>query len=73
MEYFGGHLETNTTKGKNHSEIGLETKVSTCQEFEDAMELVNQQPNKIHFLEVIMPEFDSPRELSLLCALSENR
>ncbi|KAG2212604.1 hypothetical protein INT47_000580, partial [Mucor saturninus] len=50
-----------------------EAKVETRQEFENAMELVNQQPDKIHFLEVVMPEFDSPRELSLLCALSENR
>lgn len=73
LDYFGGHLETNKTKGKNPSLIGLETKVSTRQEFEDAMELVTQQPDKIHFLEVVMPEFDSPRELSLLCDLSENR
>ncbi|KAI7889481.1 pyruvate decarboxylase PdcB [Mucor mucedo] len=73
LEYFGGHLETNKSNGKTPSLIGLEAKVETRQEFENAMELVNQQPDKIHFLEVVMPEFDSPRELSLLCALSENR
>lgn len=73
LEYFGGHLETNKSNGKKPSLIGLEAKVETREEFENAMELVNQQPDKIHFLEVIMPEFDSPRELSLLCDLSENR
>ncbi|GAA5809155.1 hypothetical protein MFLAVUS_002560 [Mucor flavus] len=73
LDYFGGNLEVNKTEGKNPSPIGIEAKVSTRQEFENAMEKVNEEPDKIHFLEVIMPAFDSPRELLLLCDLSENR
>ncbi|KAI9346336.1 pyruvate decarboxylase PdcB [Pilaira anomala] len=73
LEYFGGHLEHNKTEGKTPSEIGFEGKVSTRAEFEKVMKEVNEQPNKIHFLEVIMPRFDAPRELKLLVATSENR
>ncbi|KAI9352370.1 pyruvate decarboxylase PdcB [Pilaira anomala] len=73
LEYFGGHLESNKTQGKSPSPIGLERKLKTRQEFEDAMKQVNEQPDKIHFLEVVMPQFDAPRELSLLVESSENR
>ncbi|KAI8087147.1 pyruvate decarboxylase PdcB [Thamnidium elegans] len=73
LDYFGGNLEVNKTEGKNPSPIGIEAKVSTRQDFENAMEKVSEEPDKIHFLEVIMPAFDSPRELLLLCDLSENR
>ncbi|GAA5804865.1 hypothetical protein HPULCUR_010373 [Helicostylum pulchrum] len=73
LDYFGGNLEVNKTEGKNPSPIGIEAKVSTRQEFENTMEKVNEEPGKIHFLEVIMPAFDSPKELLLLCDLSENR
>ncbi|KAG2202492.1 hypothetical protein INT47_013108 [Mucor saturninus] len=73
LGYFGGHLETNQTNGKSPSEIGLESKVTNRQEFEDAMQSVCQQPNKIHFLELVMPEFDTPYELSQYCVTSENR
>ncbi|GAA5809146.1 hypothetical protein MFLAVUS_002550 [Mucor flavus] len=69
LKYFGGYLENNKCK----SLIGLESKVTTRQEFEDTMVQVNQQPNKIHFVEVVMPQFDAPRELSLLVGSSENR
>lgn len=73
LEYFGGDLETNKTKKKNPSKIGLEIKVTTRQGFEDARELANEQPNKIHFLEVVMPEFDTTFELSMFYNSSENR
>lgn len=72
LEYFGGHLEHNRLGGNKPSSIGVEVRVSTRKEFEDAMTKVNQQPGKIHFLEVIMPQFDAPRELALLVESSEN-
>lgn len=73
LDFFGGHLKNNTTETKKPSAIGFEDKVSTREEFEAAMGIVSQEPNKIHFLEVIMPRFDAPRELKLLVATSENR
>ncbi|GAA5809158.1 hypothetical protein MFLAVUS_002563 [Mucor flavus] len=66
LDYFGGNLEVNKTEGKKPTPIGVGEKVSTRQEFEIAMEKIDKEPNKIHFLEVVMPEFDSPRELSLM-------
>ncbi|CAO3606705.1 unnamed protein product [Mucor hiemalis] len=71
LDYFGAHLDRNKKEGC--SEVGFEGKVSTRAEFEAAMKDVQAQPNKIHFLEVIMPQFDAPRELKLLVATSENR
>ncbi|KAG2235633.1 hypothetical protein INT48_008509 [Thamnidium elegans] len=68
LKYFGGYLETNKTNGKKPTEIGVEAKVSTPQEFEDAMEIVSKQPFKIHFLEVVMPQFDAPKELQILAS-----
>lgn len=73
LEFFGGHLEQNRANGKQPSQIGFEGKVKTRTEFENAMKQVTEEPNKIHFLEVIMPRFDAPRELKLLVATSENR
>ncbi|KAI7889493.1 pyruvate decarboxylase PdcB [Mucor mucedo] len=74
LDFFGGHLEHNRTgQGKNPSAVGVEEKVTTRTEFEAAMEKAHTQPDKIHFLEVIMPRFDAPRELKLLVASSENR
>ncbi|CAO3640883.1 unnamed protein product [Mucor hiemalis] len=73
LTYFGGHLEHNKTEGKHPATIGLETKVQNRKEFEKAMDQVTEQPDRIHFIEVVMPQFDSPRELSLLVASSENR
>lgn len=73
LGYFGGHLEINRIDNGKPSDIGLETKVTTRQEFEDAMKTVGEQPDKIHFLEVVMPEFDTPFELSQYCVTSENR
>lgn len=73
LEFFGGHLEHNKSGGRQPSPIGVEAKVSNRKEFEDAMAKVSEQTDKIHFLEVVMPQFDAPRELSLLVATSENR
>ncbi|KAI8381331.1 thiamine diphosphate-binding protein [Radiomyces spectabilis] len=72
IEYFGGNMEHNH-KFPRHAKIGVQSKVSTRQEFEAAMEKVGQQPGHIHFLEVIMPRFDAPRELLLQVDTSENR
>ncbi|GAA5795088.1 pyruvate decarboxylase PdcB [Helicostylum pulchrum] len=73
LEFFGGHLEQNRANGKRPSQIGFEGKVNTRTEFENAMKQVTEEPNKIHFLEVIMPQFDAPRELKILVSTSENR
>ncbi|KAI8378894.1 pyruvate decarboxylase PdcB [Blakeslea trispora] len=71
LDFFGGDLEKNLANGS--SKVGFQGKVSTRAEFEEAMKDVHAQPDKIHFVEVIMPQFDAPRELELLVALSENR
>ncbi|CEP19001.1 hypothetical protein [Parasitella parasitica] len=73
IEFFGGHLEHNKTNGRNPSAVGLETRVTNRKEFEEAMTKVTEQREKIHFIEVVMPQFDAPRELTLLTATSENR
>ncbi|KAG2235511.1 thiamine diphosphate-binding protein [Thamnidium elegans] len=64
LTFFGGSLATN--KAKNPAEIGLQVQVKTRKAFESAMETVNQEPGKIHFLELVMPQFDAPRELFIL-------
>ncbi|KAI9274955.1 thiamine diphosphate-binding protein [Helicostylum pulchrum] len=64
LTFFGGNLATNKTK--NPAEIGLQVQIKTRKAFETAMETVNQEPNKIHFLELIMPRFDAPRELFIM-------
>lgn len=66
LDYFGGNLEANKNKGKKPTPIGVGETVSTRQEFEIVVEKIDREPNKIHFLEVVMPEFDSPRKLSLM-------
>lgn len=71
LDFFGAHLDRNTSTGS--SKVGFEGKVSTRQEFENAMDNIATQPDKIHFVEVVMPRFDAPRELELLVATSENR
>ncbi|KAF1798443.1 thiamine diphosphate-binding protein [Mucor lusitanicus] len=73
LEFFGGHLEHNRSNGRQPSPVGVEAKVTNRKEFEEAMAKVSEQTDKIHFLEVVMPQFDAPRELSLLVATSENR
>ncbi|KAI8882661.1 pyruvate decarboxylase PdcB [Backusella circina FSU 941] len=71
LDFFGAHLERNIKEGC--SKVGFEGKVETRDQFESAMKEVQASPDKIHFLELIMPRFDAPRELELLVATSENR
>ncbi|KAI9481517.1 MAG: pyruvate decarboxylase PdcB [Benjaminiella poitrasii] len=71
LDFFGAHIERNTNAGC--SKVGFEGKVSTRAEFEAAMKDIQGQPDKMHFIEVIMPRMDAPRELKLLVASSENR
>ncbi|KAI8356603.1 thiamine diphosphate-binding protein [Choanephora cucurbitarum] len=72
LKYMGGHLDRNIQEG-DRSQIGVEAKVQTRNEFEAAMEKVHANPDKIHFIEVVMPRFDAPRELILQVETSENR
>lgn len=72
LDYMGGHLEHNT-KRPEAAKIGFTGKVSTRTDFEKAMAEISKQKSKIHFLEVIMPRFDAPRELLLQVETSENR
>ncbi|KAI9259768.1 pyruvate decarboxylase PdcB [Helicostylum pulchrum] len=64
LTFFGAHLETN-----QNTKIGLEVQVKTREAFESAMETVMGEPGKIHFLEVVMPQFDAPRELEMLAEI----
>ncbi|KAI8646198.1 thiamine diphosphate-binding protein [Parasitella parasitica] len=72
LDYFGAHLQRNLDD-VSPAPVGVEAKVTTRSEFEAAMKLVTEQPKKIHFLEVVMPRFDAPRELILQVETSENR
>ncbi|KAI8967643.1 pyruvate decarboxylase PdcB [Mycotypha africana] len=71
LTFMGAHLQRNKERGC--SEIGFEGQVATRDEFEKVMTEVQGQPDKMHFIELIMPEFDAPRELELLVSMSENR
>ncbi|KAI9346655.1 pyruvate decarboxylase PdcB [Pilaira anomala] len=71
LDFFGANIQRNQELGC--SKVGFQGKVATRDEFESAMKDVQANPNKIHFLEVVMPQFDAPRELELLVASSENR
>ncbi|KAI7902851.1 pyruvate decarboxylase PdcB [Cokeromyces recurvatus] len=75
LDYFGGgRAEHNEKSGKGFpSKIGLQVQVKDQKEFEQVMTKVNEDPDKIHFIEVVMPQFDAPRELALLVENSENR
>ncbi|KAF7730848.1 Pyruvate decarboxylase 1 [Apophysomyces ossiformis] len=75
LEYMGGNMEINQQRERipQHSLIGLQAKVTTREEFEVAMEQTVKETNRIHFIEVIMPRFDAPRELVLQVETSENR
>lgn len=72
LDYFGGHLQRNLTD-VSPAQVGVEALVRTRDEFEAAMKTVQAERNKIHFLEVVMPRFDAPRELILQVETSENR
>ncbi|KAI9033680.1 thiamine diphosphate-binding protein [Phycomyces nitens] len=72
LDYFGAGLEVNTSKPR-HAKVGIQAKVTNRKEFEASMTLVSEQRDRIHFLEVIMPRFDAPRELLLQVETSDNR
>ncbi|KAL0082424.1 thiamine diphosphate-binding protein [Phycomyces blakesleeanus] len=72
LDYFGADLPVNTSKPKQ-SKVGVQAKLSTRKEFEAAMTLVSEQKDRIHFLEIVMPRFDAPRELLLQVETSDNR
>ena len=68
LDYFGGHLKNNAIGLDKHpSRIGIEAKIQTRRQLKKAMITAQKQVNKIHFLEVIFPAFDSPQELTVLC------
>ncbi|KAI9261719.1 pyruvate decarboxylase PdcB [Sporodiniella umbellata] len=64
LDYFGGRLEINGNT--DPFKIGFEGLVSTRDEFEVAMQQTKENPNQIHFIEVVMPQFDAPREIKRL-------
>ncbi|KAI7894792.1 thiamine diphosphate-binding protein [Mucor mucedo] len=72
LDYFGGHLLRNA-QDVTPAPVGVESLVRTRGEFEAAMKIVQSEPKKIHFIEVVMPRFDAPRELILQVETSENR
>ncbi|KAG1449617.1 hypothetical protein G6F46_006607 [Rhizopus delemar] len=72
LDYMGGHLQRNLSD-VSPAQVGVEAQVRTRDEFERAMKTVKEERNKIHFIEVVMPQFDAPRELILQVQTSENR
>ncbi|KAI8987383.1 thiamine diphosphate-binding protein [Mycotypha africana] len=67
LKFFGGHTKQKVAKRKHSpSQVGVEARVTTRKEFEDTMEKVQQQADKIHFVEIVMPEMDIPRQLDKL-------
>ncbi|GAA5797549.1 thiamine diphosphate-binding protein [Helicostylum pulchrum] len=72
LDYFGGHLKRNLND-VSPAPVGVEALVRTREELEAAMKIVHAEPKKIHFLEVVMPQFDAPRELILQVETSDNR
>ncbi|KAG0742435.1 hypothetical protein G6F57_008773 [Rhizopus arrhizus] len=72
LDYMGGHLQRNLSD-VSPAQVGVEAQVRTRDEFERTMKTVKEERNKIHFIEVVMPQFDAPRELILQVQTSENR
>jgi pyruvate decarboxylase len=72
LDYYGCHLDRNKNDA-TPAKVGVEALVRTRDEFEKTMEQVSKETNKIHFLEIVMPRFDAPRELILQVETSENR
>ena len=61
FEYFGAGLKQN----RDQATAGFTGQVKTPEEFEKAMTQINQETNKIHFVEVVMPSTDAPKSLVL--------
>ncbi|KAI8579862.1 hypothetical protein K450DRAFT_240677 [Umbelopsis ramanniana AG] len=72
LEYFGCNLEHNL-KESFQAKVGAQAKVTTRKELEKVLEQTRAEKNKIHILEVCMPQLDAPRELLLQVKTSENR
>lgn len=60
FEYFGEGLKQN----REQAIIGFAGQVKTQEEFDVTMAQVVKETNKIHFIEVIMQEFDAPKSLN---------
>jgi pyruvate decarboxylase len=72
LKYFGSELEHNAKSGFQ-AKTGVQAQVRTRKELEQAMEQTKVEKNKIHMLEVCMPQMDAPRELLLQVQTSEYR
>ena len=59
FDYFGAGLKQN----REQASTGFAGQVKTREEFEKAMEQAVKEKDKMHFLEVIMPEMDAPTSL----------
>ncbi|KAI9261718.1 pyruvate decarboxylase PdcB [Sporodiniella umbellata] len=65
LDYFGAHIEDDHCK-MGRSKVGYEGRVQSYDEFEQAMKQVKRNNDKIHFIEVILPQFEAPNTLELL-------
>jgi pyruvate decarboxylase len=61
FEYFGAGLKQN----REQATTGFAGQVKTREEFEKTMAQVVKETDKIHFVEVIMPQMDAPKSLVL--------
>jgi pyruvate decarboxylase len=72
LEYFGCDMEHNL-KESFQAKVGAQAQVKTRKELEKVLEQTKVEKNKIHIVEVCMPQLDAPRELLLQVKTSENR
>jgi len=61
FDYFGAGLKQN----REQSTVGYSGQVKTREEFEKELGQAIKETDKIHFLEVIMPQMDAPKSLVL--------
>ncbi|ORX59033.1 pyruvate decarboxylase [Hesseltinella vesiculosa] len=73
FDYFGADLPVNQSRAVAPFKIGVHERVTTRADFDKAMAQTNQQPDCIHFLELIFPRDDVPQEVLLQTATSENK
>ncbi|KAI8059267.1 pyruvate decarboxylase PdcB [Gongronella butleri] len=73
FDYFGSNLPVNEKRAVKPYQIGVQKKIATRAEFDQAMAQTVDQPDRIHFLELIFPRDDVPHEVLAQCATSENR
>ncbi|KAI9305743.1 thiamine diphosphate-binding protein [Cunninghamella echinulata] len=72
FDYFGANIPSNETKATVPYKIGVQKQVKSRKEFLAAMELTLKQPDRIHLVEVIFPQFDAPVEVELQARANEN-